>query len=50
MPRRHMSNPPAAALVADIRQLIDGARQRAALAVNAKLPLLYWLVGRRVHR
>uniref|UniRef100_UPI001FF72733 DUF1016 N-terminal domain-containing protein n=1 Tax=Ralstonia pseudosolanacearum TaxID=1310165 RepID=UPI001FF72733 len=38
-----------AALVADIRQLIDSARQRVALAVNAELTLLYWQVGRRVH-
>ncbi|MBB6582912.1 DUF1016 family protein [Ralstonia solanacearum] len=36
------------ALVADIRQLIDSARQRVALAVNAELTLLYWQVGRRV--
>lgn len=35
-------------LVADIRQLIDSARQRVALAVNAELTLLYWQVGRRV--
>ena len=37
-----------AALLADIRQLIDSARQRVALAVNAELTLLYWQVGRRV--
>jgi predicted nuclease of restriction endonuclease-like (RecB) superfamily len=36
------------ALVADIRQLIDGARQRAAAAVNAELTLLYWQVGQRI--
>lgn len=36
------------ALLADIRQLIDSARQRVALAVNAELTLLYWQVGRRV--
>lgn len=36
------------ALVADIRQLIDSARQRAAVAVNAELTLLYWQVGRRI--
>lgn len=38
-----------AVLVADIRQLIDGARQRAAVAVNAELTLLYWQVGQRIH-
>ena len=36
------------ALVADVRQLIDNARQRAAVAVNAELTLLYWQVGRRI--
>ena len=40
----------AAGLVAELRQLIDGARQRAATAVNAELSLLYWQVGRRIHR
>ena len=40
--------PQDAALVADIRQLIDSARQRAAVAVNAELTLLYWQVGRRI--
>ncbi|MES2264079.1 MAG: PDDEXK nuclease domain-containing protein [Pseudomonadota bacterium] len=36
------------ALVSDIRQLIDSARQRVAMAVNAELTLLYWQVGQRV--
>ena len=36
------------ALIADIRQLIDSARQRAAVAVNAELTRLYWQVGQRV--
>ena len=36
------------ALLADIRRLIDSARQRVALAVNAELTLLYWQVGQRV--
>ncbi len=39
---------PHATLVTDIRLLIDSARQRVALAVNAELTLLYWQVGRRV--
>jgi predicted nuclease of restriction endonuclease-like (RecB) superfamily len=38
-----------AALLSDIRRLIDSARVRAAAAVNAELTLLYWQVGRRVH-
>ena len=33
----------------DIRQLIESARQRAAVAVNAELTLLYWQVGRLIH-
>ena len=41
---------PDAALAADIRRLIDTARQRAAAAVNAELTLLYWQVGRRVRQ
>ena len=38
------------ALVAELRQLIDAARQRAASAVNAELTLLYWQIGRRIYR
>lgn len=37
------------ALLAEIRQLIDAARTRAAAAVNAELTMLYWRVGRRLH-
>ncbi|MCU0755228.1 MAG: DUF1016 N-terminal domain-containing protein [Xanthomonadales bacterium] len=39
-----------ALLLSDLRQLIDSARQRAALAVNAELSRLYWQVGDRIHR
>lgn len=39
-----------AALAVDIHQLIDSARQRAAVAVNAELTLLYWQVGRRIRQ
>lgn len=35
-------------LLADIRLLIDGARQRVASAVNAELTQLYWHIGRRI--
>jgi predicted nuclease of restriction endonuclease-like (RecB) superfamily len=38
------------ALVAELRLLIEGARQRAAVAVNAELTLLYWRIGDRIHR
>src|SRR5215213_4186696 len=39
-------SPPA--LLAEIRHLIDGARRRAAVAINAELTLLYWQIGRRI--
>ena len=35
-------------LFEEVRQLIDAARQRAAIAVNAELTLLYWNVGKRI--
>lgn len=38
------------AILADIRQLIDQARKRAALAVNAELTLLYWHIGNRLQQ
>lgn len=41
---------PSAALLIELKQLIDGARQRAAAAVNGELTLLYWQVGQRIHR
>jgi predicted nuclease of restriction endonuclease-like (RecB) superfamily len=44
--------PPASgeeALFGDVAGLIDGARTRAAAAVNSELVMLYWSVGKRVH-
>ena len=35
-------------LLADVRQLIDAARQRVTQAVNAELTQLYWQIGRRI--
>lgn len=35
-------------LFQEIRQLIDAAKQRAAVAVNAELTLLYWHIGKRI--
>jgi len=35
-------------LLADVRQLIDAARQRVSQAVNAELTQLYWQIGRRI--
>ncbi len=37
-------------LVDEIRKLIDAAKQRAAIAVNAEISLLYWQVGRRIQQ
>ena len=36
------------ALFGDVADLIDGARQQAAAAVNSELVMLYWSVGKRV--
>ncbi len=38
-----------ATLMVELRQMINSARQRAAVAVNAELTLLYWQVGQRIH-
>lgn len=35
-------------LLADLRQLIEQARQAAAVAVNTTLTMLYWHVGQRI--
>ncbi len=35
-------------LLGDLRQLIDGACNRAAAAVNSELVTLYWYIGRRI--
>jgi hypothetical protein len=32
----------------EIRSLIDGAKQRAAIAINTEITVLYWQVGRRI--
>ncbi|EOX9049988.1 TPA: PDDEXK nuclease domain-containing protein [Pseudomonas aeruginosa] len=52
MNRRKTSVPsPAApaALLGDIRALIEAARQRAVSAVNSELTMLYWRIGQRIH-
>jgi predicted nuclease of restriction endonuclease-like (RecB) superfamily len=36
-------------LFIQIRQLIDAAKQRAAVAINAEITLLYWQVGEHIH-
>ncbi len=35
-------------LLGDLRGLIEGARQRAAVAVNQELVILYWKIGHRI--
>lgn len=42
------SSDTAAGLLADLRQLIEQARQAAAVAVNAGLTLMYWHIGQRI--
>lgn len=37
-------------LLGEIQTLIQSARQRAAVAVNAELSLLYWQVGQRIQQ
>ncbi len=36
-------------LLADLRTLIESARQRVATTANRELALLYWRIGRRIH-
>ena len=40
---------PATGLFGEIKNLITSAKQRAAVAVNAELSLLYWQVGERIN-
>ncbi len=35
-------------LFQEIRQLIDAAKQRAAVAINTEITLLYWQIGHRI--
>jgi predicted nuclease of restriction endonuclease-like (RecB) superfamily len=44
-----VSKPSNVELVADIRSLIESARQRTISAVNAELTLLYWGIGSRIN-
>jgi len=37
-------------LFQEIRQFIDAAKQRAAIAINAEITLLYWQIGNRIQR
>src|SRR5882757_8395325 len=44
-----MSQEPGKLLI-EIRTLIEEARRQTAVAVNIGLTLLYWRIGRRIHR
>ena len=37
-------------ILADVRQLIEQSKQRAAVAVNAELTRLYWQIGQRIRQ
>ena len=37
-------------LVDDLRQIINEARNRVAVNVNAELTLMYWHIGERINR
>ena len=37
-------------VISDIRQLIESARRRVAVTVNAELTMLYWKIGQRIHK
>jgi len=37
-------------LIYEIRELIETARERVAQTVNAGMTLLYWQIGRRIHK
>ncbi|MCB2001514.1 MAG: DUF1016 family protein [Rhodoferax sp.] len=47
-PKAVAAAPDPARLLADLRQLIEQARQAAAVAVNAGLTLMYWQLGHRL--
>ena len=47
-PQAHAAAVDAAALLADLRGLIEQSRQAAVAAVNAGLTLMYWRIGARI--
>ncbi len=50
LPAEKAFSVPADRLLADVRELIDLARQQVAQAVNAGLVTLYWHIGRRIRQ
>lgn len=49
-PASPLAVPPTDRLLADVRILIEAARQQVAQAVNAGLVTLYWHVGKRIRQ
>lgn len=37
-------------LLKDVCQIIESARQRAAVSINSELTLMYWHIGERINR
>ena len=48
--KKHMNNNNITPLVDDLRQIINEARNRVAVNVNAELTLMYWHIGERINR
>jgi len=48
--RRSAAYPTEQAMLTEVRELIQTARQQVAQAVNARLTILHWQIGNRVHR
>jgi predicted nuclease of restriction endonuclease-like (RecB) superfamily len=46
--QKAIAQPTPEPLVAELRQLIDAARQRVASTANAELTMLYWRIGARI--
>ena len=42
--------PDTSELLKDLRQIVAGARERAAYAVNRELTLMHWQLGERILR
>ena len=50
MPNNNLiSNNKSVELFGDVKQLITTAKQRAAVAINSELTLLYWQIGQRIN-
>ena len=50
MPDKDLANALNLQLLPQVQQLIDAARRRAAIAVNAELTMLYWQIGKLLRK